>query len=402
MGNLLPLRFLKIAQSVLLVNKELKMKRKNGSILVLAVIMVVILLIIGLALITLGSNARMQAIRSQLVIEAKTAADAGMTAAIKKMRYAFDNGQPLPIPSATNIAVAGSDPPATYTYTITGTVTSGWTINSTGTVNGTQRTVHTKLLRKPIPSVAVQNSIWVQKSDFPCGSVIMQTNSTTPNAIVLKSGLTVNGDVVCGPGGDPGEVVDTKQNTSITGYTYAAQELVPFPPVTVPPPSWTVGKTAYNPVTDANVSGDKWWGATTINGILTITGPSRIFIDSGQLTLGNSAALVVSPGASLQLYLDGNLEAKNSVGLENQTNFAANLKLFGTVNCALINLKAKSGSLYVDVYAPSADVTLFNSATINGTVAANNFTMDNGGSFCADPNSAHYTLDAGQGSWWEE
>lgn len=53
-------------------------KNRIGSILVLAVIMVITLLIIGLAVITLGQNSRLRAVRYQFVIEAKTAADAGL------------------------------------------------------------------------------------------------------------------------------------------------------------------------------------------------------------------------------------------------------------------------------------------------------------------------------------
>jgi hypothetical protein len=377
-----------------------QLKARHGSILVLAIIMVAVLLIIGLALIRLGLNSRLQAVRSQLVISAKAAADAGMTKAIEKMRDAFNKGASMPVGSESGVT-AGSNPPATYTYTITGGSTS-WDVNSTGTVSGVQRTVHCKLAITPIPAIAVQNEIWLQTTDFPC-TITMQTNSTERAAVTLKAGLTVNGDVVCGPGGDPRTAIDTKDRTIINGYTYAADEPVPFPAVEVPPPFWTVSKTAYIHATDANVSGDKWWGPTTIDiQDLTIIGPCRIFIEGGQLTLGNNKSIIVNPGGSLELYLDGNFEGKNSMGFENLTNDATKLKIQGTENCTFINLKAKSASLACAIYAPSADVSLFNSANIFGTVAANSFTMKLGGSFCSDPNSARYTLDPAQGSWWEE
>lgn len=120
------------------------------------------------------------------------------------------------------------------------------------------------------------------------------------------------------------------------------------------------------------------------------------------MTLGNGASIVIKAGASLELYLDGNLEAKNSMGLENQTSVAANLKIKGTANCLKINLKANSGSLYCDIYAPYADVATFNGASYTGSVAANSFTMDHGSSFCADSSGSEKTLDPAQGCWWEE
>ena len=89
-------------------NKELKMKAKNGSILVLAVTMVVILSIIGLAMMQLGLNARLRAIRAQFAIEAKTAADAGLGKAINAMRaklkneYIWNNSS---LPAETDVAL---------------------------------------------------------------------------------------------------------------------------------------------------------------------------------------------------------------------------------------------------------------------------------------------------------
>jgi hypothetical protein len=407
MGSLLSNTLGEYGTGILPVNKkELKMKFKNGSILVLAVIMVAILLIIGLALIRLGLNSRLQAIHSQMVISAKTAADAGITRAVKRMRYAFENGLSLPVSPEVDASLAGSDPPATYTYTIKSVSANKWELISTGTAGTTQRIVHSTLNRKPIPAIAVQNTIWVQDVDFPCGTVIMQTNSvqTKPPAVTVKAGVTIPGDVVCGPGGDPAEVIDTKDSTIITGFAYAAEEPVPFPPVVVPANLVTLPKTAYIFDSDPNISGDRHYGNMDITGIQNITGPTRIFVE-GDLTMFNGAGvkeLVVKTGASLELYLNGKLETKNSGVLDNETGVATNFKIFGTPTCTQIDLKAKSGSLAVAVYAPSADVTLFNSATIYGTIAANNFTMKLGGSFCADANSANYTLDAAQGSWWEE
>ena len=387
----------------------------------LAVIMVVILLIIGLALIKLGLNSRLQAIHSQLVIEAKTAADAGLTKAIKLMsnkleaeKYAWDNST---LPAEANVVLAGSDPIAKYTCTIVGNFSNGWDIASTGTINNVQRTVHEKVkVKSSWFGIGVEQDITI-KSNVTFGSypdsnipLKIQTNSTSPDSIKLFPNLTIPGDIVIGPGGDPAEVIDTKSSTYIEGNSYPAEEPIQFSPVVVPPELMALGITP-SPTGDVNVTGDiRYSGNVDISsGKVNIVGNSRIYIQGGKLTVFNSAELLVKAGGKLELYMDGNVECKNSGYISNENSDARNLILFGTTNCTSIILKAKTDS-FLTIYAPSANLQIFNDGTFYGALVGKSLDeIKNSGTFYFDTRLLDFlsgltppVLETVQGSWWEE
>ena len=390
------------------------MKIRSGSILVLAVIMVVILSIIGLAMIQLGLNARLQAIRSQLAIEARTAADAGLGKAINAMRtklaveYSWNNSS---LPAETDVALPGSD--TTYTYTITGDPNNGWNIMSTSNCRGVQKTVYSKLVVKSSwfgigvkQGIDVKHSVTFGTYPVADGPLILRTNSITSNSVAIKAGVTIPGDVVCGPGGDPAEVIDTKDSTVVTGSTYAADVEMQFPPVVVPPDLVALSQISYTP--EPNISGDKHYGNVIINGVQNITGNARIFID-GTLTLKNSSELIVKSGGSLKLYLNGNLVSSNSGYITNENNNACNLQMFATDNCTNIDLKAKS-NFFGAIYAPNANLQIYNSGDLYGAYVGNQtIEIKNSGSFYFDTrllgvfvNDAPAYLAVAKGSWWEE
>lgn len=398
------------------------MKNRNGSILVLAVIMVVVLLIIGLALITLGSNARIQAIHSQLVIDAKTAADAGMTKAVKLMRnkletqqYAWNNST---LPAEANIVVAGTDPVAKYTFTIAGNFANGWDIACTGTIGNFQRTVHRKVkVKSAWFGIGVEQGITIKSNvnfgSYPDSNIPLkiQTNSTGDDSIKLFPNLTIPGDVVVGPGGDAAAVIDTKSTTTILGNSYAAEEPIHFSIKNVPTELTTLGITPF-PTGDANVTGDIHFKGNALiksGNKINVTGNSRIFIESGTLTLQNSSELLVKSGANLQLYLDGNLVSANSGYISNENADARNLMLFGTINCTSIILKAKSNSFFT-IDAPNANLQIFNDGTFYGALIGKSLDeIKNSGSFYFDTRLLDLltgltpvTLETVQGSWWEE
>jgi hypothetical protein len=414
-------------------NKDMKMKNRNkkGSILVLAVIMVVVLSIIGLAMIQLGLNARLQAIRSQLAIETRTAADAGLTKAVSIMRkkladeYIWNNAS---LPSETDTPLPGSD--ATYSYTIAGDANSGWDIASTSNYRGVQKTVHLKLaVRSSWFGIGVKQGIDIKNSatfgtyPAPGGPLILRTNSVTSNAVTLKTGVTIPGDVVCGPGGDPAEVIDTKSNTVITGSTYAADTMMQFPSVVVPPELVALAPTTFPNSSEVLVKGDVKYGNITISGTQTLRiwndpntaagDTAKIYID-GKLTLMNGAKIIVDNGAAAKLYLGGNLEDKNSAssggGFETSANpDARNFMIFATDTCTSIVLKAK-GDFYGAIYAPNANMTIDNSANLYGAYVGNmNIQIKNSGAFYFDTrllsvfvNDAPAYLGVVKGSWWEE
>lgn len=407
------------------------MKNKKGSVLVLAVTMVVILSIIGIAMLQLGLNARLQAMRSQKAIEARTAADAGLAKVVSIMRkkladeYIWNNSS---LPAETDIQLPGSD--ATYSYTVTGDPNNGWNITSTSACRGVQKTVHAKLIVKSSwfgigvkQGIDIKNGATFGTYPAPGGPLILRTNSITENAVTLKTGVTIPGDVVCGPGGDPAAVIDTKSNTVITGSTYAGDTMMQFPSVVVPPDLVALSPTSFPASSEVLVKGNVKYGNLTILGTQTLRiwndpataggDASRIYI-GGKLTLMNGAKIIVDNGASAKIYLGGDLEDKNSAssggGVETSANpDARNFMIFATDTCTSIILKAK-GDFYGAIYAPNANMVINNSANLYGAYVGNqNIQIKNSGSFYFDTrltsvfvNDAPAYLGIAKGSWWEE
>jgi hypothetical protein len=210
--------------------------------------------------------------------------------------------------------------------------------------------------------------------------------------------------VVCGPGGIPDQVIDVKASTIIQGETYAATKALMFPDVQVPPKLTYMGSLTAS----ATIAGGRFrYDVIDLpnSGILRITGPTVLYV-TGKMTLGKSAEVIVESGGSLELYLGTSLEDKNSVGFSNLNgNDPRALKIYGMPTCTWIDLKAKS-TMAAAVYAPNADLNLYNSGDFYGSMTSYSFEMKNSGNFHFDARLKDVNIDDPAavfvvGRWWE-
>ena len=204
------------------------------------------------------------------------------------------------------------------------------------------------------------------------------TNSTEAGSIDSKVGVTINGDVAVGFGGDPAVVIDSKDEAVITGDTYALSEPHKLDPITVPQYLVELPALPDPDVGTTTITGSAKYGSFDLgNGqIIEIDGPTTLYI-LGDLILDNSAQLQIvstNPDASLTLYLGGNFECKNGGLINNLAQDAQKLKIYGLDTCQEIDFKTSS-TFYGAIYAPNADVTLHNSVAYNGAVATKSFTQ---------------------------
>ena len=377
--------------------KITRRRAKNcGVVLPLAVSMIVLLVLIGLALIRLGLSARMQAIRVTIGISARTAADAGLTEAYRLMRdkleveLTWDNSI---FPYTVGPVYLPGDPygNANYTFTITDDPNNSFIISSTGRAGTVEKTVCCQLELKSLWfGIGVKEGVDIKvETNFgtiplPNGEFKIQTNSTEDGAVIFKAGVVIPGDVVVGPGGDPDSVINEKSSTTILGDTYASENPIDFPSVIVPLDLTSLPTTSYN-YDPCGLTGDIKYSTLSLpNGTLQeIVGDCRIYV-VGKMTLNNNAELLITPGSSLTLYLNGSLEDKNSSGITNSTNEAARFSMYGTDNCEAINLKAKS-DFYGAIYAPNASLDIYNGGNLYGAFIGNQtLTIKNSGTFYFD------------------
>jgi hypothetical protein len=415
--------------------KTKRIKIRVGSVLVLAVIMVVILLIIGLALIRLGLNARLQAIHSQLVINAKAAADAGLTQAVKAMRYAFDHNLHLPVPGDS-----GGFPESgtTYIYTIAKDPTASniFDVDSTGTAAGTvSRTVHSKITltvhRLGFKERFILDNGGCVATIPPGGDLTIQTNSKQRAAVVLRNGVIIPGDVLVNPSGNPDTVIDTKNNAEIQGEARPAAETIDFknwdPPTGLGAAAWPPSD--YNSVSNTYTlsSSGTYSGPITIkNGDkVRVVGDVSIYI-AGKFTIQQGAWLIIGKkptgqSSTLKLYLGADMQADQLSNITNEYVVsnppssveamiaASSLSLYGTANdCAALPCQTiviqNSGNFFGAIYAPNAEIDIRNSGDLYvSQIEGYEALVHNSGCLYAvevpvDPNATSFSIVR----WWED
>ncbi len=373
-------------------NKILQSK-KRGSAIPLAVVAVLILLAMGTGLLSLGLHSRINSIRTASDIAARSAADAGLIKALfemnEKLKVEPWNGSSLP--QETNISLPNCD--AVFSYTVTGDLGSGYTVESTGISNQAQRTVSCTLqLQGPFEAaiftkdgMELNNSAVVDWYNNTEDDKIMQigTNSTASGSVVLRNSATVYGDVVVGMGGDPSVVIND-YGATVTGDTRALTERYVMQPVTVP--EWLESLPSGGAIqNDTTISNSARYSSIDLGNseTVTITGGDITLYITGGIILGNSAELGIENDASLVLYLGGDFEGKNSSTVNNETQDSQQLKIYGLDSCETIQFK-NSSDFYGAIYAPNADVVMNNSANIYGSVVSKSFDQRNSGTFNYD------------------
>jgi Tfp pilus assembly protein PilX len=394
--------------------KEITEKRPKrntfGSVLVLAVTTFVVLSIIGLVLIRLGASARLQAARTVADISARAAADAGLTQAVRLMNKKLAE-EPIwdntTLPSATDEPLHNSD--ASLSIDIKGNQDTGFLITSTGKSGVAERKVYNRLdITSLWFGIGVKQNVIIRSkttfSTIPEGSdFIVWTNSVGDDSIKLYPNTYIPGDIIVGPGGDPDTVIDTKASSVIGGDTFAAEEEIEFPDVTVPDLLYKGALPAPDPLdpnliklrnTDSGIYDNIDLGQG--KKLHVVDGEVVIYV-TDYIRLHNSAELRILDNAtepSVKLYLGGNMQADNGsiILTENHTEKGTRLKIFGTDTCTSIILM-NSGDLSAAIYAPYADLEIKNSGTTYGSFTGNNLEMKNSGTFIYDTRLADVVID---------
>lgn len=231
----------------------------------------------------------------------------------------------------------------------------------------------------------------------------MGTNSITNNSVLLNGSIAVHGKVEIGPGGNTADdtVVLTNGSVFIDGGIVNEPNPKDMTPKTDPGGgSYTnipsvingagiitnvgVGSTSGNVLINGsnnvvNVPGGTWLlSGFTTNGsgnILNIMGNTVIRVTGNFLMNGNNN-ITIQPGASLTMYVEGNLtlNGSNSVGQSSKPEFCV---IYG-VSSADRNYTLNGSSTFNGVvYAPKAKITVNGSSDLFGSFISKEF-LDNG------------------------
>ncbi|MHC4266324.1 MAG: DUF7305 domain-containing protein [Planctomycetota bacterium] len=360
---------------------------KSGFALPLVASIMVVLLLMGTSMLSLGQHARIRSIRTTSDIGARTAADAGLAKAFFLLnKKAIDeiswNNDVLPSIEEVQTLPNSSE---AYSFNITGNPGTEFTIVSTGWSGLAERKVYATTRMRGIYDFAVavkQNLVlypnskvngYNSKSGVSDLKVDIGTNGVGGDSVIVMNGATVNGDVYIGPGGDPEIVI--KNSGEITGNTYPMSMEVYFPlvdPLTGLAYKGFIKSDATIGPTD---SGEFSYIALGNSEVVTIDGGDVVMYVTGDIDMGNGAEIIIEPGSSLTMYVDGNWESKEGSGINNLDGIPGNCTIYGTGEPGqTIDLKAKN-EFYATVYAPDAVVGIKAGGDIYGSFTAQDFEL---------------------------
>lgn len=402
--------------------KKLLQSKRDGSTIALSMVAIILLLVMGVGLMTLGLNRRIYSVRNASDIKARCAADAGLVMALFEMNDKLEtkpwNGDTLP--QATNVSLPYCD--AVFSYEVTGDLGSGYTIESVGTSGLASRTVRSTIgLSSPFNYAILTKGTLTLKSgttvngynsldsaDLDTSSVI-GSQSSVDSSVILNMGSTVEGDVFVS-GNLDSAIKDL--GATVTGEKFISAP-DPLPGVTAPTLSnkgsiSAAGETltitpadsgAYSSIdlqqadiTEEVVTGKGKKLTTeivvvdTVPAVLQVSGGHVTLHVTGDIQLGNSCEIVVAEGSSLTIYSDGDIHCRNGSGIntENPPEAADTLQIYATgVDPQYFDIKAKSEFTGI-IYAPDADVDLYANGDVYGSIVAQDFEFKAGGNFKYD------------------
>jgi len=368
--------------------KSLLQRKDAGFAISVVLIAFVILIAIGVGLLNLGLQGRLQAVRAASEISAKCAADSGLTKALFEMnkKLAVKPWSEGALPSTTNERLPNSD--ATFSYAVTGNINSGYVIESIGKYGRVEKTVRSVLHLAglfeegavfTIGSIQLKSGTVVDSynNDAGDGNILIGTDSTAPGALVIKNGVIINGDIAVGAGGDPDVVVNEGSGAEVTGEIYPITESYNFPSITVPDYLTKLPKSTIKSTTKKISSDARFDSFDLSNGqIIQVDQPVTIYV-SGNVNLDNAAQLDVvdaktNPNASLTMYVGGDITSKNGSFLNNFSKDSKKFQIFGLNSCKSIDLM-NGGQFYGAIYAPNADIKFRNSVDVYGSVMGKSF-----------------------------
>ena len=157
------------------------------------------------------------------------------------------------------------------------------------------------------------------------------TQSTSDNSIVLNNGSIIKGDVAVGMNGDIGDVIKDL-GAEIDGDKYVATSKESLPAVTVPAlPNMGKSLTVKSGIISLTESDSGTYSKIDLQkGELVVTEGDVVLHITGDIKLGNDCEIVVKDGATLTVYIDGNIACDNGSGINTEAppEEAATLQLY--------------------------------------------------------------------------
>ena len=369
-----------------------RINNQNGSALLISLLLIGMLSLLAVIAIK-SSNTDIDLAFNQINND-KTfyIAEAGARRAIAKL-----NDDPTWTAGYSSISFNGG----TYTVQITDSTTnaalddtiiitsSGWTIDAQATIEMAVVPIVNNPFKYALfadDDVDLRNSMSTDSYNSDSGSYAA-TNDTlygdvgSNGTITLKNGAYVGGDVTTSA---DSSALSIHAGSTVTGEVRSDAPEETLDPVPQSEFDWAaLNNDNLTGISDPTAFNSSTGAFETKN---TVTLSDGIYYFSS-FTLKNSAELVIAPGADVTIYVTGDIEIKNSGGV-NLGGEPGDLLFLSQGDVILKN----SSELYGVFYSPEGDGDLRNSADFYGSLIANTIIVHNSANFHYDRNLESITM----------
>jgi len=184
----------------------------------------------------------------------------------------------------------------------------------------------------------------------------VRTNSTDPGSIVIHSNSQVNGDAICGPGGEPEMAIILEGSAVVAGQKRAAAAIKELPSV-IAPEGLPYQGIFYLKNETATISESGEYASFILDSgsQVIISGDVTLHV-TGQFTLGNNSVLNIEAEASLTLFLSGSFHMDSNCQVNNILQDPCQFLIFGTDYLTGTVTFDSNNDFYAAVYMPRADL----------------------------------------------
>lgn len=233
-----------------------------------------------------------------------------------------------------------------------------------------ERKIRVELIEQQLPffDYGVFGDEWVNIASNLDIQGDVGTNGTQVGAVTVDANSTINGDVSCGPEGDPELALDIDETAVITGIQEPASEPKDFAPVE-PPEGLPYMGSASVKGDELTISGDGEYTDLLIeaNSQLIISGNVTLHVTSSFL-MGSNTSLSVEEGGSLTLYLSGSVDMASNCSVNNLGQDPTKLKFYGTENLTGTVRFDSNQAFYGALYMPQADLIVASNINFFGSI----------------------------------
>ncbi|MGD2295186.1 MAG: hypothetical protein PVF22_05055 [Candidatus Aminicenantes bacterium] len=202
----------------------------------------------------------------------------------------------------------------------------------------------------------------------------VRTNGIQDEAIYVDENSTINGDAICGPGGDPDLAIELHPYASLTGEKTAASEAEELPSVPVPEGLAFRGD-YYLDGSVQTISESGEYSSFVLNSAeVWISGDVTLYV-SGEFFL-DKTELQVEPGSSLTLYLSGSFSVSSNCNVNDSLADPTKLIIYGTDDLNGTVVLRSNNFFYGAVYMPRAHLVLSSNIDFYGAFVGSSIDLN--------------------------